>query len=211
MILLCLTCACNFAKAAKQSVNVIAIEYPPFTSKHIPNQGIAFELLRKDKRTKHINWQAIFVPPARAHKLLNSDSWCASFYPTTQEKGYQQLQLGSEIIKVGLIRKAQNTAFKWNALTELDKPTIALLRTGENSTFAQQFKQANMDIAYVETIEQAMKMVLLGRVSYAMFDNISYNKLPVAQQKQLQFSTTSLIETYLKVLLNDKCNIALTP
>lgn len=70
IVAFCCTSQIAFAEN-KRVIEVIAIEYPPFTSSKADNQGIAFELLRAHNQESNISWQANFLPPARAHKLIN--------------------------------------------------------------------------------------------------------------------------------------------
>ncbi len=192
-----------------QSIDVIAIEYPPFTTISQPNGGTAFEILNNISLDKKLKWHPIFLPPKRAYKVIESGDWCASFYPIFGQSKYTQYELNDKVIKIGLVRLSGEKPFTWSSLSELSGKSVALLRTGSNSDFEKRFKQAGLDIAYVETVQSAIQMVLLERVDTAMIDNISYSYLETKNKEKLQLSESSLIETKINIFINNKCNISL--
>ncbi len=200
---------CSVAADKAKVINVIAIEYPPFTSVSLPNSGIAFELLNSVKPNKNIQWQPLFLPPKRAYKNIESGDWCASFYPAFGNGEFDQYQLSEELIKIGLIRRSQAKPFSWSSLNEFSGMSVALLRTGTNSNFENSFKQAGLNIVYVETIKAAVQMVLFQRVDTAIMDNISYGNLAMKNKEKLQFSQNTIIETKINLSINRSCGISL--
>ncbi len=192
-----------------KTVDVIAIEYPPFTTINQSNGGIAFELLNKVKLTGNLKWKPIFLPPKRAFKKIESGDWCASFYPAFGNNEFTQYQLSDEVIKIGLLRRSQAKPFAWSSLDELSGMSVVLLRTGTNSYFENRFIRAGLEIVYVETINAAVQMVLLQRVDTAIIDNVSYNNLEAKNREQIQISQSFLIETKINISINTNCGISL--
>lgn len=198
-----------FAFKNDNGVNVIAIEYPPFTTSSHPKGGIAFELLNDLTSNKKIKWKPLFLPPNRAYKILESGDWCASFYPISGQNKFTKYKLGKASIKLGLVRLSKPTPFIWSSLDELKGNVVVLLRTDSKSKFSIKFKNSGMNIVYVETIQAAIKMVLAQRVDIAMIDNISYSNLKSTDKKQLQLSKSFLHETKISIFINDSCDIPL--
>lgn len=198
-----------FASTSDNIVNVIAVEYPPFTTINYPEGGVAFELLNDLSSNKKIKWKPFFLPPKRAYKTIESGDWCASFYPIFGENEFKKYELGKDTIKIGLVRLSKPSPFTWSALDDLKGSRVALLRTDSNSKFSKKFQNSGMDIVYVETIQAAIKMVLHQRVDIAMIDNISYSKLNPTQKKQLQLSNNSVFETKISLYVNNNCDIPL--
>ena len=194
---------------AHDGIEVIAIEYPPFTTTAISSSGIAFQLLNDLTASEGIEWNPLFLPPKRAYRTISSGNWCASFYPATDVDEYIQYALGVEPIKVGLVRENESWPFVWSSLDQLKGKTVALLRSDLNSLFVHQFKDANLNIIFVETVDIAMNMVLLGRVDIAISDNISYSNLPQKHRSQLQFSQSYLNKTKISIFVNKRCDIPL--
>lgn len=196
-----------------KTIDVIAIEYPPFTTLEQPDRGVAFELLNtikhNTKQDTKLQWNPIFLPPKRAYKTIESGNWCASFYPIYGQSQFTQYQLNKEPISIGLVRLSKVKSFAWSSLDELSGMSVALLRTGTNSDFVNKFKEAGLEVAYVETVQAAIQMVLLDRVDTAIIDNISYTHLEYDNRKKLQLSETSLIETKISIYINNSCGVSL--
>lgn len=209
LLLAIMTANSLFAFENDNGVNVIAVQYPPFTSSNHPAGGIAFELLKHLTANKKIKWKPLFLPPKRAAKTIEAGDWCASFYPVYGQHKFKQYQLGEDSIKIGLVRLSNATPFTWSSLDELKGKVVVLLRTSSISEFLIQFKRSGVKVVYVETIEAAINMVLRQRVDIAMLDNVSYSNLKSTDKKQLQFSKSALHETKISIFINSSCNIPL--
>lgn len=198
-----------FASERDNIINVIAVEYPPFTTSNHPEGGMAFELLNDLTSNEKITWKPFFLPPKRAYKTIETGDWCASFYPVFGQNEFTKYELGKESIKIGLVRLSKSSPFIWSSLDELKGNIVFLLRTGSNSKFAMKFKNSGMNIVYVENIQAAVDMVILKRGDIAMIDNISYAKLNSTQKEQLQLSDNLLFETKISIYINNNCDIPL--
>lgn len=186
-------------------LNVIAIEYPPFTTLTEPNGGIAFTLLKERVNELNVRIKPTFVPPARAAKMLQTEAWCGSFYPPNQPNEIRSIELTETPVKIGLVRVAQNSPFRWDSLEEFKGKSLAILRTRENSEFSQRFQAAGIELAYVETIQASVQLVILGRVDMGISDNISFQMMERTNREKLQMSETSIIETPITLFLNSSC------
>lgn len=199
-----------FNKAhGSNTIEVIAVEYYPFTTNAIPSGGIAFELLNELSVNKKYRWKPKFLPPKRAYYKVESDDWCASFYPPHGGGNYTIYSIGDDVVHIGLIRLTKTSSFSWSSLTALSGKSLAMLRTGPDSDYLKRFKNAGMEIVFVETVQQAAMMVFLNRVDLAMIDNISYSYLSLEQKQKLQFSNTYLNSMKLRLFVNNKCNLSL--
>lgn len=195
---------------ASTEVDVIALEYPPFTTITKTSGGLSFQTLNEKSKHANISWRPYFLPPKRALKLIQENNWCASFYPATSAKNYIQYQLTPESIRVGLVRlKQSNEDFRWNSLNELSGDSVAILSTNNKTPFAKMINKAGLISAQVQTAQAGIQMVLLGRVDYAVIDNVSFQSLESLSKDKLQFSATSLLTTKFSVYINPKCNISL--
>jgi polar amino acid transport system substrate-binding protein len=203
LLLTLLFCASSFSQ--ETTIEVISIEYPPFTTVERDDDGLAFTLLRNSKIGSSLTWIPVFLPPGRANRVINADQWCASFYPPSSTLNFSSYVLDENLISISLIRKREPTEFTWTMLEELKPYLIGLLRTNHNSQFVKSFTDAGIKIFYMESVETGIKMVLSDRVDYAMIDNITFDSLDSETKRQLQFSNTHLLETQITLYINNKC------
>ena len=201
---------CFNVQATAKVIEVIAIEYPPFTSSNSANGGVAFDLLPDVLEGKKVIWRPFFQPPKRALQSISEGKWCASFYPP-RTVAFKRYQLSERIVHLGLIRKVAPDAFKWHSLSELKGRSIALLRTSAQSQFAQQFIRAGLNISFVENVKIGVQMVKLGRVDFAFADNNLLQRLSEQGMAvtNLEFSDSVLFSTPVSVYVNPKCEIRL--
>jgi len=189
----------------RKVIDVIAVEYPPFTSAQMATNGLSFEVLNIAAKHLSYTWKPVFYPPKRALKMINDGNWCASFYPANQSKDHHLVDLHDEKFSISLVRKKQNADFKWKELSEFTGRSVALLRTNKDSAFAKQFIEAGITTIFVETIDASLKMVEHGRVDFAMYDSFSFALLDDADSSELQFASTSLIDMPVRIFINKKC------
>ena len=197
--------------AYSKSFEVIAIEYPPYTSENEANNGLSFEALNQYFKQQAIHFSPLFLPPARAALYLSSDRWCLSFYPPIEQKKFPVFDLDDFSIKLGLVRKTQLTPFSWQSLSELSGRKVAMLRSNEKrSDSIKQFLNANIELINVESVSQGLQLLEKERVDYVFSDFAGGQYI----MKQLglhladyQFSQTLLLETNIKVWHNPKCHI----
>lgn len=195
-------------EALPVSIEVISVEYPPFTSLLMPSGGIAFELL-KNISTNNPTWEPIILPPARAGAMIQKGDWCVSFYPATKQGTYATLRLSETEVRLGLVRKKQTLPFEWTRLDELSGTTVAMLRTSQQSNYYQQYRDAGINVIPVETVESAIQMVLLDRVDYAFADDVSFFSLEKANKQKLQFSDSTLQSLPVTAYVNLSCTTQL--
>ncbi|NVK24181.1 MAG: transporter substrate-binding domain-containing protein [Gammaproteobacteria bacterium] len=195
----------NYSKGNTSNIEVIAIEYPPFTTLLDNNGGLAFKLLNSAVTDKTVKFVPLFLPPARAGKYLKENDWCGSFYPPPIELQAKKLQLSSENIRLGLVRKRQEQPFHWQELDELSGKTAVILRNSKSSEFSRQFLAAGIKLGYVETVQAGIQMVLLDRVDFSFADNVTFELLENKNKQKLQFSQSSLSETKVSIFISEKC------
>lgn len=196
---------------ASQNVDVIAIEYPPYTSQTEPHYGLSFYALTQHFKQQKITFTPLFLPPARAAYHLKSTKWCLSFYPPLEQNTYPEIVLNEHVVKLGLYRKAKATPFTWESLNELSGKKIAMLRSNNRlSELMNQFINANIEQIFVESVAQGLMLLDKDRVDYAFSDlaggNYNIKQLGL-NHNDFQFSSSYLLETKIKVWRNPNCNI----
>lgn len=190
---------------ANQTVEVIAVEYPPFMSLLAENGGLSMELLELKTQGKGISWKPKFLPPARASSLIAEGDWCASFYPVFADMPIRVFPLSDTPVKIGLVRRKGASVFRWHSLDEFHHKTVALLRDQSDTPFYNQFKEAGVDIVYVETIGQGLQMLLMERLDMAVADEVTFHRLEQGSRDLLQFSETPLLRIPIAVRINERC------
>lgn len=207
-LILCFLCTLN-AYSSVHKVDVIAIDYPPFTSAALSNNGLAFELL--NRRLSHLNlieFRARYLPPARAQTELTKGNWCLSFYPPAPSEFIERIALSEEKVLLGFVSKQMQVA--WQALKYFNHKRLAMLRATITQGMQGRLKQAGAIIVPVETVEQGINLLLKGRVDFAFTDNVSFLDKQRTNQEyaQLAFAKTPLLEVQLGVYFNTKCKYA---
>ena len=197
-----------YSASQTTTIDVVAVEYPPFTTLLDRNGGIAFQLLHEHAISDHIKWRPYFLPPARAAATIETKDWCASFFPPVEKSTSSALVLSESEVHIGLIRAKQQQPFTWKSLNDLAGKTVALLRNNDISNFHNQFTQAGLSIIHVESIEAGMQMVLRGRAEFAMSDNITFNALEKYHRAKVQFSENYLVSTPITLYINNNCDLS---
>ena len=201
---LCLSILCCYSAFAQDKFEVLAVEYPPFTTSKAADDGLAFLVLRQ--AFPAYKFKPLIVPPKRAYNMIQNGQWCMSFYPSSEGVAADKVVLSEHAIKIGLVRLRQQEPFTWTDLDELVGLHVALLRSGEDSPFTSKFYQAGLVVTFTETIQQSMDLVMRQRVDIAMYDDYNFNQLPAALREKLQFSDSVLLQTPITLFTNPHCN-----
>lgn len=192
---------------AKPAIDVIAMEYPPFTTKDRDDFGISFfHLEQYAKENFKSDYKPLFLPPARAQQILSSGQWCASFFPPeSTDDNAVWVTLSEQNIKLGLYRRAEATPFLFDSIDDL-QGKAAFLRSRSKSGIHKIVKDSNLEIYSVENVEQGIRMLLAGRVDYAFGDNTTLNTFEDKYDRnKLQFSETVLLEGPVGFYYNTRC------
>ena len=192
------------AVLAGDDFDVIAVEYPPFTSSKMVGGGVVFDILRQ--AYPQYSFKPLFLPPKRAYNMMQNGQWCMSFYPGNESVASHKIKLTEHNIVIGLIRLRQTEPFRWERLDELAGLNVALLRSGDSSAFSSKFQQAGMLITYTETIQQSLDLMLRQRVDLAMYDDYNFEKLAAELRDKIQFSESMLLQTPVTLFTNPRCN-----
>lgn len=200
------------ALAQIDTLEVMAVEYPPFTSEYAEQGGLSFQRLNlysAENLPASRVFKPVFVPPARAEQLLKSRQFCLSFFPPQEEvRDYEFFALDQETIRIGLIRKRQAGLFQWLTLAELSGQKMAILRSNMSSALQESFEQAGIERVFVETVEQGLRMLRLDYVDLVFGDNTSLDELSgrvAINANDYQFSETSLFETSIGFFYRKDC------
>lgn len=207
-LILCFLCTLN-AYSSVHKVDVIAIDYPPFTSAALSNNGLAFELL--NRRLSHLNlieFRARYLPPARAQTELTKPDWCLSFYPPVSSEFIERIPLSEDKVLLGFVSKQK--LVNWQNFNFFKRKRLAMLRATITEGMQGRLKQAGATIVPVETVEQGINLLLKGRVDFAFTDNMSFLEKQKTNKEyaQLAFANTSLLEVQLGVYFNTQCKYA---
>ncbi len=197
----------GYAQTLRPEVDVLAIEYPPFTSEQLADFGVSFNKLNL-LIGQEFSIRPIFLPPARAQLTVNGEEWCLSFYPRSKdESDSQQFRLFEDEVKLTLITRRDSLLTSWNDLAELAGKSIAVLRVQAQNPFLDQFTSAGIELVYVESTEIAMQMVIKGRTDFAMGDSVSlgYFQQQNSVYESLTMSDTVIKTTRLMIEANPTC------
>lgn len=211
-LLLCFICL-TFPRplgAEGEAVDVLAIEYPPFTGMGLPGHGLSFRLLQAYAQ-KHmkVDVRPKFLPPARVQVLLREGEWCLSFYPpkgnNVELSGF--MPLSDQWVDLGLFRRARTDRFFWNELEDLHGGKVAIFRTATLGKLHTRFWQAGLDLVFIDHLEQAFKLLINNRVDYVFADRFAAENVSYAQKylTELQFGETILTKTRVGFFYNVSC------
>jgi len=203
----------NKGEAEVERLEVIAMDYAPFTSASSDDNGLAFKLLA-DALGGSVRVQPQFLSAARAHRMVQEGEWCASFYPPQSPVDEHRLiGLADEPIKLGLYRRREATPFSWQDLSELTGKRVAYFRALERDGLGFEMTQAGMNIFSVETTRQGVQLLAKGRVDYAFGDQVSgpaIMKLLGLDPEEFQFSETVFRDLPVGIWLNLSCPQAIS-
>ena len=203
----------------RTAIDIIAIEYPPYTSPHLPEDGIAFKTLTDalkqlpaDGEVLHIRPK--FLPPGRASFYVSRGQWSASFYPPKQpEPGYVWLQLDNRLVELGLFRlrytadPAKNAA-DWPELASMKgKVAIGRQANPEKQGLRSVLKDSQLELVQVDSPEQGFHLLAKGRVDYVFSEKVA--GFYIAQELSsdeviLEFSQNPIFTTHIGLWVNRK-------
>jgi polar amino acid transport system substrate-binding protein len=209
IVLICLFSVPGAFANAPKVLDVIAVEYPPYTGASLPDGGQAFRMLRELIASKNlpIIINPRFLPPARAQHAVDTTDWCIALYPPSPGTSFVFHRIGETSLFLRLVRQKSEDAFSWDAPTYFAGKKIALLRTKSMADYWQPYKEAGAEFVFVETLEQAMNMVVRGRVNYAVANDIILEQFNSAlpDNQKLQLSETTVQEFPSGVYLSARC------
>lgn len=179
------------------TASVIVIEYPPFITQQQPDFGTSFHILTRQLAPHGWRAEPLFLPSARAaQRLRESNDWLLSFYPPSPEAPLVVLKAAE--LKYSLFRRTRPEPFRWNNPAELEPGVLVLTRPLPGSKELDYFRDADLQVMYVNQIEQAVQMLLAGRADYmlAVEDTGQYYLQQLkADPAALQFAET-LVRTF---------------
>ncbi len=201
---------CYAEDPMRTEVQVIAIEYPPFTTVERPDRGLGFALLNARLGASPFQISAEFLPPARAQRHMLHGHWCASFYPPApSDTDALELRLDAEPVRLGLYRLRQSAPFRWSGLEELKGRRVAMLRANTRTAGpGAQMLEAGLILVDVETPGQGLQLLLRGRVDYSFGDSFSGRELMQAlalDPARVQFSDSDFGTVPIGLWLNRLC------
>jgi polar amino acid transport system substrate-binding protein len=203
-----LSVAC-FAVDKIHVIDVIVLDYPPYSSPTLPSYGSSFSLLSQYANSHfRIKIKPFFVPPARANRLIKDGNWCLSFYPPGENnESARFVPLSNDMVKIGFYRLLKAGRFHWKTLSELRGKIVAVLRSNETGKMHKGFIDSGLQLVYVESVKQGIQLVLKGRVDYAFGDSLALleTELTEAQKKTLQFSESAVHQARIVFFYNIQC------
>ncbi|MGH1374384.1 MAG: hypothetical protein ACRBBW_20270 [Cellvibrionaceae bacterium] len=196
---------------ASQLIEVIGLEYPPFSSLTMKDGGINNRLLRAYfSGRSDVDIVNVYYPPARAQSIIANEQWCASFYPPSQGRvgDVKFIKLRDEPVDMGIFRLKHKDEFRWESLSEFKGSSMAILRFVLEGPYFKRFTDAGINIVEVGSLQQSYKLVLSGRVDYAVgdMDSMHYALDNIITEKELQFSDTLLRSVDVGVFVHPNCH-----
>lgn len=207
-ILLLLLLSMFKVMAKPHDVEVVAIQYPPFTDPAYPNNGIAFSMLNSALEDNQlIEILPTFLPPARAQAQLLKDDWCLSFYPPRPGFDAEYLPLSDTEVKLGFA--TLGAPAKWHDFGYFSGKKVAMLRTFKTSKLQQDLLLSGAEIVEIELIEQGFDLLLKQRVDFAFSDDYSLLAEQLSLQGAKLFFSESIVQSLpIGVHLNVQCPYA---
>ena len=194
-----------------QTFEVLAIDYPPFTSESSPDFGLNFKYLEEyaSENLPDTSFIPVFVPPARADTLLVEGAYCLAFFqPQKTQDDYRFHVLSQDVVSLGLIRMQQFGEFEWDDLREFSGKKIAVLRSSINQLLFKKFFEQGAIPFEVENIKQGLKVLKAGRVDFAFGDSSSldyHNQFWGLEKDQFQFSLTHILQARVGIYYRKDC------
>lgn len=178
-----------------RAINVVAIEYPPYSSSAATSRGLSFETLRHALSGSDFVIQDVFLPPARAAIYTQSDQgWLLSLFPPPAKSPHvQKIVYQRARIPYSLFRRHQTQPFRWENLNELAGGSVALTRTPNNNQSLVKYRAAGLTPVFINTLDQGIKMVLESHVDYVLTTQetgLYYAKKLDIDPQKLQFAET---------------------
>ncbi|WP_462159249.1 hypothetical protein [Pseudoalteromonas sp. GB56] len=191
------------------NIEVLAVEYPPFTTLQHPSHGVAFELLDTALANSPMHITPYIVPPARAQKYVSEGNWCASFYPPRQGPTSNSFFALGETIDVSILNLTAHPPFDFDDDTNLDGQSVAVLRPAKEGELHDKLTQRGLDLVFVESVFQGMELLQKERVNFAMGDKYSLAQFNEEKESKLvvNYSKTPLVSTPIGIFVNEQCSI----
>lgn len=204
----------NVAAAEADTLGLIDIvetstvtEYQP-TEDNILRQSLLKSFLAKNNLSNY-KLAVSYMPLPRARLNLEQSDWCLSFIPPIKAKHFQTYLLNDTKVKLILYRERQASDFSWHTLSELKGSTVAVMRDYKGSTIKQYLMDSGLIIVEVFSFETAIKLLLKGRVEYALarHDTLDNMYVDIGNKDSLQASSSSVVEFYNYLFVNNGCAI----
>ncbi|EAR60690.1 substrate-binding periplasmic protein [Neptuniibacter caesariensis] len=193
---------------AETVIEVLAVEYPPFTTAKVTGNGLSFRLLKQHlKEVDKLSLEPLFLPPARLQQRIKSNNWCFSFYPVGKAVESKFVALADRTFRIGLFFKEDDPNLHWQSLEQLAGYRVAILRSDRSSQLYDRFIKAGLSPVFVDEVEQGLKMLQLNRVDAALGDEHLRNfvGLGLNNLEGIKFADTPLFETQIGVFVNLNC------
>ncbi|OPX55334.1 polar amino acid transport system substrate-binding protein [Oceanospirillum multiglobuliferum] len=195
---------------AVQVIEVLAIEYPPFTSATLIDSGLSFRLLNGRVAHSSLSINAHFLPSARAQKQVDSGQWIASFYPPTSPVPvvYRKIPLSNQPLEIGLFRLLPSDSdqpFRWSQLNELAGLKVAIGRRSSAGPLSTQLTEAKVQVIETDSLNQGFQLLQRGRVDAVFAEKLSgffTVQLLGLSETQFQFSETVFEQTPIAIWVN---------
>lgn len=196
-------------RAAKLPVTVIAVEYAPYTSYRLPDNGASFRFLNQllHQYDSAVSVQAKFYPAARAERVLESQDWEASFYPPgmAYKAYYRNIELTELPLKLSLFRVNQGEKpFRWRHLTDL-KGRVVFVRRLSRGPIRDAFASAGLEVISTDDLEQGFRLLKKGRAEYIFAEyraGLQAASLAGLKQNNIQFAQNVLMSVPLNIWVN---------
>ncbi|MCK6263693.1 hypothetical protein KP803_10455 [Vibrio sp. ZSDE26] len=196
--------------SAQLSINVLAVEFPPYTTSKLKSDGIAFEKLRSHPAMSDVDVHASFLPPTRIGKQLLERGWCLSFYPPRDKSApdYYKWILSEEVIKLGFYRLTQKGDLEWDDLSELKGYSVAMLSSYSKLGLSGLVYSHGLDVHEINTLDQGFELLTKERVDLLFADKYSGEFIAIEYNYELQdieFSNSFIATEQFHVWLNLSC------
>lgn len=167
----------HIAAQTLEQIQVLSVDYPPFTTKNSDDYGKSFRQLEPIINALGFSAIPLFFPPARANKqLLDEKAWCFSFIePRKRQLSYRPIIFEHTVIPFYLYRKKTllGKPFQWQDYKDISGQRVGVLRYIENSLLYAEMKNSGLIMYPVETLGAAFNMLNNDRIDLVLSDPFS--------------------------------------
>lgn len=149
-------------------LEILAIEYPPYTDSTMPDHGLSFEILKEAYKGSEFNVIPVFHPPARCELEFIEGRHPVSLYNHFSFTQYENLE--QVLIQRVLLTFFYNREFgelSWETLSDLSGKKNGVLRLGGSSQLRETMESAGLITVELDSLDQIFRLLKMGRIDVA--------------------------------------------
>lgn len=156
--------------APARTLTMVAVEWPPYTSAHMPGNGLLTQIVRKAMSRMGHTVNVVFVPWARALEMVRTGQCDGIIGVAPNEDRHNAMFFANPIIQhtAVLFRRTGVGSPTFDRMDELCPARVGVLRGSLYVDFLQ--KTPCLELIELNEPLQGIKMLLAGRITYQLED-----------------------------------------